>query len=142
MSSYSSICVDASLVIRILTRAASPTMAERWRVWRSEGRELIAPTLLGYEVTNAMHRVRASGGADEAQVEAAMQGLSAIPIRYHAAESLHRDALILARDFHLGACHDAHYLALASREGAEFWTYDKCLHNSVRHRLTWVRLAD
>jgi predicted nucleic acid-binding protein len=48
-------------------------------------------------------------------------------------------ALELADRFGLSATYDAHYLALAEREGCEYWTADERLWNSVRAQLGWVR---
>ena len=38
--------------------------------------------------------------------------------------------------------YDAHYLALAERLGAEFWTADRRLQQAVGATLLWVRLLD
>jgi len=53
---------------------------------------------------------------------------------------LHRRALQLAEALSLPAAYDAHYLALAERVGAEFWTTDRRLANKVREALPWVHL--
>lgn len=37
------------------------------------------------------------------------------------------------------AAYDAHYLALAEREGCEYWTADQRLWNTVKAALPWVR---
>ncbi len=37
--------------------------------------------------------------------------------------------------------YDAHYLALAARLGAEFWTADQRLVNTVQSALPWVRFV-
>jgi hypothetical protein len=44
------------------------------------------------------------------------------------------------RPLSLPAAYDAHYLALAERVGAEFWTTDRRLANKVREALPWVHL--
>lgn len=54
--------------------------------------------------------------------------------------SLHRRALDIAGRYRLPAAHDAHYLALAERLGAEFWTADRQLYQAVVGRLAWVNL--
>lgn len=45
-----------------------------------------------------------------------------------------------AHRFHLPATYDAHYLALAYREGCDFWTADTRLWNVVKSELKWVHL--
>jgi alpha-galactosidase len=44
----------------------------------------------------------------------------------------------LAQRLALPAAHDAHYLALAERLGAEFWTADQRLVRAVQPQLSWV----
>ena len=60
----------------------------------------------------------------------------------HSDGELHERAIHLAERYSLNAAYDAHYLALADRLGAEFWTADRRLANSVRHELEWVRLVE
>jgi predicted nucleic acid-binding protein len=45
----------------------------------------------------------------------------------------------LAHRYDLPAVYDAHYLALAEREGCDYWTADKRLWNSVKGMVPWVR---
>ncbi len=45
----------------------------------------------------------------------------------------------LAHQYGLPAAYDAHYLALAEREGCEYWTTDERLWNAVKAQLPWVR---
>lgn len=52
---------------------------------------------------------------------------------------LRRRALKLAEALSLPATYDAHYLALAERLGAEFWTADRCLAQAAQKALPWVR---
>lgn len=58
---------------------------------------------------------------------------------YHDA-SLHRRALQMAERFSLPATYDAHYLALAERMGAAFWTADRRLYRATQAELAWVNL--
>jgi predicted nucleic acid-binding protein len=101
----------------------------------------VAPWLLRYEVTNALHRLRLFGQLTDAALEEQVRAVLALPISYTADESLHLDAVRLARRFNRPASYDAHYLALAEREGAEFWTADERLFNAVHHQLPWVHLV-
>ncbi len=47
-------------------------------------------------------------------------------------DSLAIRAIELAHRFHLPAAYDAQYLALAEREGCDFWTADQRLRNTVQ----------
>lgn len=54
---------------------------------------------------------------------------------------LHIRAWQLAVGFNQPRAYDAHYLAVAEREGCELWTTDRRLYNAVQPDLPWVRLA-
>jgi predicted nucleic acid-binding protein len=97
--------------------------------------------LIRYEVTNALHRLRQAGDASEGATQDALRSALALPIRLYNGEDLHSAALAFAARFSLPAAYDAHYLALADRLGADFWTTDRRLANSVRPALPWVRLV-
>ena len=58
----SSVCVDASLVVRVVTAGiwAAP-LRDIWAKWRERGQTVAAPMLLYYEVTNALYRYVAHG---------------------------------------------------------------------------------
>lgn len=136
----SPICVDASLIIRLMQSGTyeSPT-AILWKEWHEAGRSVVAPSLLYYEVTNAIYRYVIHR---EMLLEEATDILNAIvqlDITPYENANLHRRALELARQFSLSATYDAHYLALAEMLGAEFWTADRRLVRAVSTALPWVR---
>jgi predicted nucleic acid-binding protein len=68
----------------------------------------------------------------------ALEAALALDIALYGDADLHRRALELAQRFSLPATHDAHYLALAERLGAEFWTADRRLTRAVQVTLPWV----
>lgn len=142
MRNSSPICVDASLVVRLVSVQVDEAVQRLWDRWNRDRREFVAPLLLRYEVTNALHRLRNAGEASDGAAEEALQAALAIPIRLDADEDLHVAALGFAARFSLPAAYDAHYLALADRRGVEFWTTDRKLANSVRPALSWVHLVE
>jgi len=97
--------------------------------------ELLAPTLLPYEVTNAvLQAVRRS----RIDLEKGMEILTAfqelgIPTR----EVLWRRAFQLAHDYDRSA-YDGAYLALAEETGSNLVTGDLRLYNAVKDHLSWV----
>ena len=142
INSSSTICCDASLLFRLLTGQQSQETAVRWQQWRDEQREFVAPQLLRYEVTNALFQFQRRKHIDEKQAAEAMRALIEMQIQLIADADVHLDALELATAHSLPAAYDAHYLAVALREGTELWTADRRLYNSVNHRLNWVRLTE
>ena len=135
------ICVDASLVIRLVADPADEAVRRLWEGWDADGRLVAAPTLLYYEVTNGLFQYQRLGLLTSDAVQLAQQAALSLPISLHGQATLHRRALGLAGGLVLPATYDAHYLALAEALDAEFWTADKRLVHAVRETLPWVHAA-
>jgi predicted nucleic acid-binding protein len=136
------LCVDANLVIRLIADPNDEAVLQLWERWDAEGRQLAAPALLYYEVTNALYRYRRMGLMGPSSVRLALQAALSLPLHLHQDVGLHRRALDLAERFDLPAAYDGHYLALAERLGAEFWTADRRLVEAVQAALPWVHLVE
>ena len=136
------LCVDANLVIRLVADPADETVRTLWGQWDSEGRQLAAPTLLPYEVANALYRYQRLGYIGSTAVELAFKAVLALPLELYGKPDLHWRALELANRFSLPAAYDAHYLALAELLEGEFWTADQGLARAVRSSLGWVHLVE
>ncbi len=135
------ICIDASVVVRLVTGAPTEiTESELWQAWLEGEAEVIAPTLLFFEVANALHRYAVHGELLDEEVEEALEAALALEIRLHGGPDIHRRALRLARRLDLPTTYDAHYLAVAERSRATFWTTDARLVRAVQPALPWVRL--
>jgi len=139
----SPVCVDGSFVLRLVTSGGYGSAVVRlWSGWHESGRPLVAPALLHYQVARTLGRYVGTGELlpeEAAQALEATLGLSITP--YDDAD-LHREALELSSRVPLLAANAAHYLALAERLGAEFWTTDRALAEAVRGQLRWVHLAE
>ena len=134
-------CLDNSVVIPFLIEhpLSRPTQA-LWDLWRQEQRQLIAPFLLHYEVTNMLYRYYAKGWLSQETALFALQSAFTLPITFYQDELLHQQACVIADRFALPAAYDAHYLALAQRFDADFWTADRRLFLAVHESLPWVYL--
>ena len=137
------ICIDASLVVHLVlkNRTESPVFT-LWEGWLNAGRSLAAPSLLYYEVSNALHRYAVHGDMSPGDADRALEAVLELHISVYGDADLHRHAVQVARRRALPAAYDAHYLALAERLGAEFWTLDRRLYNAVKEALPWVRLVE
>jgi predicted nucleic acid-binding protein len=138
--SNSWICVDANLIVRLITDPHDKRVQPRWEQWDAEKRQFAAPTLLLYEVTNAIYQYQKHGLFSAEAGQLALTAALALPLQLYGDAELHRQALNLARQYSLPATYDAHYLALADRLGAEFWTRDERLFKAVQADLSWVNL--
>jgi predicted nucleic acid-binding protein len=136
------ICVDANLVFRRVAEPRNAAVQELWANWHRARQPLAAPTLLHYEVANALHRARHHGLLSPGAVQLALTAALALPVERYQADAIHRQALDLAALFSLPAAYEAHYLALAMHLGAQFWTTDRRLAGRVQAALPWVHVVE
>jgi len=134
----SSVCVDANLVVRLVADPGDRSVRTLWEQWDSERRLLCAPTLLYFEVTNALYRYRKATLMSASSMRLALNAALSLPIRLYGEEKFHPLAIDFAERFSLPAAYDAHYLALAQYLSAEFWSADKKLIRAVQATLPWV----
>ena len=78
----------------------------------------------------------------EATINRALKTAQTLPITLYNDADLHNKAMELAQNLSLPAAYDAHYLALAKKLDAEFWTADRKLVRAVQSDLPWVQLLD
>lgn len=138
----SSVCVDANLVVRLVADPRDKLVRTLWEQWDSEKRLLCAPTLLYFEVTNALYRYQRAELMSSSSMRLALNAALSLPIRLYGEEKLHSLAIDFAERFSLPAAYDAHYLALAQHLSAEFWSADKRLIKAVQAALPWVHSVE
>ena len=136
------LCVDANLVVRLVASPDDELVQRLWEGWDSEKRRLVAPTLLYYEVTNALYCYQKHDLMSAPAVRLALKAVLSLPLELYGEVALHEQALNLAERYSLPAAYDAHYLALAEWLGAEFWTADRRLAHAVKGTLPWVHLVE
>ncbi len=136
------ICIDASFIVRYFTSSSTESIYQQyWSQWQTKGYDLIAPTLIIYEVCNAFHRASVAQQITQEEAEQFLERALNLGLRFSGDAELHRQALKIAQRYNLPATYDAHYLALAERLGIEFWTADRRLFNAVQSSLSWVNLV-
>ena len=135
-------CVDASVLVRVLTNTARPETVAAWNQWRARPGQLIAPSLMHFELSNALHQYTRAGVFQADTVDRMVALALRLPIEIVDDDDLHRDALSAARRYNIASVYDAHYLALAERFGIEFVTADKELRKRVSAAAPWVRLME
>ena len=136
--------IDASVAVKLVIDEEYTSVSRALFVaFEDRGVARIAPPLLPFEITNALHKRVASA---EMTAQAAIQGfhsLASYKIEIHTIDALHEQALELARRMGRGASYDSHYLALALARDCEFWTADDSFFRAARQLSDKVRwLAD
>jgi predicted nucleic acid-binding protein len=143
MSPTTVICVDASFIVRLLfTDPDDSSYQSLWDDWNEAEASIIAPSLLLFEVTNAIHRYAIAGAISEEIADQLITTATELPIELYWDASLHQQAIAIARRFSLPATYDAHYLALAEQRNAQFWTVDRRLARAVGSELSGFHYVD
>jgi predicted nucleic acid-binding protein len=140
--SSSWLCIDADLVVRLVADPEDQVVQQLWEQWDAERRQLAAPALLYYEVTNALYRYQRLGFMSLAAVRLGLKAALALPLHLYGEADLQWRALELAGRLGLAAAYDAQYLALAEWLGGEFWTTDRRLAHAAQPILPWVHLVE
>ena len=136
------VVVDASIALKwTINEADSSTALALLADWTYREIEVHAPSLLAYEVTNALYRRIRKG---EIPFYDARRGLTEIIYKvvefdFPEEPDFNIRAMELGQQFGLPATYDSHYLALAESKECELWTADLRMWNSVKGKLDWVR---
>jgi len=100
--------------------------------------EIIAPTLLEYEVMNGLVVAQRRGRFREEIIISAIEGFLNLGIKTLGVSALYSRVLHFCRVYARSA-YDASYLALAEGEKIPFITADETLYNAVKKDLVWMK---
>jgi predicted nucleic acid-binding protein len=135
------VVVDTSIVLKwILDEPDSATALALLTSWIDDEIVIQAPALLACEVANALFQHVRKGDMTAHRATQALEDVLFPELLLNFVEytEIGKQAISFAKQYHLPATYDAHYLALAEHEKCEFWTADSHLCNAVRDRLSWV----
>ncbi len=128
--------LDASVLLSAFFPDEAQAQAQAVLRQHAAGRaRLKAPTLIVYEVTNAVWQAERRRRISNAQADEILQTVSGLniellPFQWGA-------SLPLARKFNCSA-YDAAYLTLAEAQGEKLITADLRLYNAVHAKLKWA----
>lgn len=141
MSSVQEVCVDASLVVKVVVPEPDSDRADAlFHEWTSHGTRLIAPAFFEVETDSILRQkamLRQELTSEHAEI--AWTKLRELPIQQLSIEGQRQRAWEIATDFGLATVYDATYLALAELRACEFWTADERLVNQVKNTLSFVK---
>lgn len=142
------VVVDTSLALKWVVQEDDSDIAnELLASWIAQGVIVLAPSLMAYELANAVHQRVRRGDFTPDDAEQAFTQLYSIGINFRwtratsAAVALSTRALEIARECALGATYDTQFLALAEHEDCEYWTADRRFYETVRQdhpRVRWL----
>src|SRR4029079_15360720 len=110
MISESKVCCDANLLIRSFEEDALEYQKAiaLFEKWSSENVAIIAPTLFGFEVTNAVYRTARDKRASWDRARTILAAMVAMPIEYFDTRDLLTETLEFARLLNGKTSYDAH----------------------------------
>jgi predicted nucleic acid-binding protein len=136
-----SVVVDANIIAAlVLPLPYSSTVDKKVKDWKKSNVEMIAPSLIDYELVSILRKAVALGAISERDALAGLRILADFTIQKVApAVSLHERALAWAEKLDQVVAYDGSYLAVAELHHAEFWTADKQLAKKAKAAgATWV----
>lgn len=137
------VCIDASFIVALLTPERYTTSATaRWKAWIKDDFRILAPSLLGYEVTSALYRKVLQEQIEPKDGKVALEQFLAMDIESIHLPELHAKAGNLAKQFNRPNTYDAHYLAMAEHLACPLWTADERLYNTVKEMFEWIKWVE
>jgi predicted nucleic acid-binding protein len=100
--------------------------------------EILAPTLLEYEVVNGLFVAQQRGRIKEEKLLTAIEGFIELEIKLRNLSHFHSRIASYCKIYHCSV-YDASYLAIADVEGLIMITSDERLFNVVKKDLKWVK---
>jgi len=100
--------------------------------------EIVAPSLLEYEVLNGLHIARKRGRVEQDKMIMGIEGFLGLEIEKKNISSFYPRIMHFSETYNL-TVYDTSYLGVAEEEGIELITADKNLYNRVKKDLNWIK---
>jgi len=100
--------------------------------------DILAPSLLEYEVMNGLMIAQKRGRIKEEKILAAVEGFVNLGINLKSLSHLYPHVVHFCKTYHRSV-YDASYMALALDEGISLITADEGLFNAIKKELKWVK---
>lgn len=128
----SSVCVDASLVVKwLVSEEDSAKALNVLGQWIEGSVNMIAPVIIDYEVASVLRKVVSRGLIDAYEARERLCLFESLPIRRLHSPSLLRRAWETACRHRMPTVYDASYVALAEITGTRLYTCDEALVSAM-----------
>ena len=118
------IVIDANVTVAlVIDPMRGPVVEQHLRKWTKAGDTLHAPSLLRYEVANALTRSVVANAITSEDAEKAWQRIAGMPITLHELQD-GQAVIAIARQLSRQNAYDAAYIALAQELKTNVWTLD------------------
>jgi predicted nucleic acid-binding protein len=132
--------IDASLVLKwyLADEEFGETSLRLLQRYLDDEIELLAPTLLEYEIMNALVYAQRKGRIEPENISLALEGFFDLGMDLAPVANLFPRILFFCQTYKCSA-YDSSYLALAEAEGIDLITADRKLFATVKTDLKWVK---
>lgn len=136
-----SVVIDANLAIGLVRQMSFSAPFRRLiEGWIYDGTQILVPGLWDYEVVSGLRRLWQQKALTEEQAFSGLEKILLLDVkRYPGEANLLQSALRWAERLGQSKAYDAQYVALAEQMGAEFWSADERLVNTLKSQgITWA----
>ena len=134
------ICVDASLVIKVLAlEKGSQQAATLFNTWRQANHQLMGPSLLDYEVSNAIHKKLLSGEIEHKRLYNVYSLYSQLNLIILHQTHLLPEILPATASLEQKAIYDSSYLILAKQQDIDLITADYRFYRAAHPSFPFVK---
>lgn len=131
--SQNDLCVDANLWVSFLTHERrSEEVRNIFSLWFESCEFFIAPSLLIFEITSALHKKIAKNLINQKQAFHILSDLYEHPLLLFQSEKFIDMTLEYARKMQMAMPYDASYVALAAWKEVPFYTADQQLYKKAK----------
>lgn len=133
MQNFATVCVDANIIVDGLRGAGSEqsSLSDLWHSFYSNHTTFVQPTLFCAEITSVFRSLEFAREITSEEARRFLETAFRLPITWLEDDSIHFEALEIARAFGVRAAYDAHYVAVARRASIPLVTGDRRLANAA-----------
>ncbi len=137
----SRVAIDASFLLKLLLpEDKSNEVEEQWKKWIEDSLEVIAPTLIIFEVSSVLRNKVYRGILIEDDAREIINQLKYFDITLIYTEDLLDIAWEFSSILETPVLYDCFYIALSKFLKIPLWTADKKLYNSAKRKFPFINL--